>query len=135
MIEGASIRGERGTMLVSTARIATRRAASYADQLAERLGQKVAVESLPGGYRLTFGRGEGLLNYGPEELSLLVSADDGPSLGSLRDALGVYLERLGHADDLRVRWHLTLARRPAPGPTAGARGRGTASGSGRPRVR
>lgn len=133
MIEGASIRGERGTMLVSTARIATHRAARYADQLAERLGQKVAVEPLPGGYRLTFGRGEGLLNYGPEGLSLLVSADDGPSLGSLRDALGVPLERLGHDDDLRVRWHLAAH---GPGlPTAGGRDRGTARGCGRPRVR
>lgn len=104
MSEGASIRGEHGTMLVSTAKVATHRAARYADQLAERLGQKVSVEPLPGGYRLTFGAGEGLLNYGPEGLSLLVSADDGASLGSLRDALGIYLERLGHDDNLRVRW-------------------------------
>ena len=104
MIEGASIRGERGTMLVSTARIATRRAARYADQLAERLSHKMSVESLPSGYRITSGHGEGLVNYGPEDLFLLVSADDGPSLGSLRDVLGVFLERLGRDDGLRVHW-------------------------------
>ncbi|WP_100443997.1 DUF2218 domain-containing protein [Glycomyces xiaoerkulensis] len=104
MSDATAIRGDRGEMLVSTARVFTDRAASYADLLARHLGRKVAVESLPGGYRMDFGFGEGLLNYGPDGLSLLVSAGDGASLTHLRDAIGVHLERFGHRDNLRVAW-------------------------------
>ncbi|NUQ89718.1 MAG: DUF2218 domain-containing protein [Glycomyces artemisiae] len=104
MIETTTIRNDQGGLLVSTAQVATQRSASYADLLAEHLGRKVPVEPLPGGYRLHFGIGEGLLNFGPESLSLLVTADDGASLSNLRDALAVNLERLGHRDNLRVVW-------------------------------
>lgn len=100
-----SIRDDQGALLVSTAQVATRSSAGYADLLAELLGRKVPVEPLPGGYRLDFGIGEGLLNFGPESLSLLVTADDRASLSNLRDALAVHLERLGHRDNLRVVWH------------------------------
>jgi hypothetical protein len=105
MIETTSIRDDQGTLLVATAQVATRSSAGYADLLAALLARKVPVEPLPGGYRFDFGIGEGLLNCGPESLSLLVTADDGASLSNLRDALGVHLERLGHRDNLRVVWH------------------------------
>ncbi|GAB3239185.1 hypothetical protein GCM10027447_38880 [Glycomyces halotolerans] len=91
-------------MLVSTARVVTDRAAGYADHLARHFSRRAEVEPLPGGYRLSFGIGEGLVNYGPDFLSLLVSADDGASLHNLRDALGIHLERFGHRDNLRVVW-------------------------------
>ncbi|GAA2319329.1 hypothetical protein GCM10009853_091780 [Glycomyces scopariae] len=104
MIETTAIRDDQGALLVSTAEVATPRSANYADLLAELLGRKVPVEPLPGGYRLDFGIGEGLLNFGPESLSLMVIAYDGAALCNLRDALAVHLERLGHRDGLRVVW-------------------------------
>jgi hypothetical protein len=99
-----TLRGEHGAVLVSRARIATRRAGRYADLLAQRLSRQAHVEALPGGYRLSFSGGEGLLDCAPEALSLMVSTADAPSLADVRDALGTCLERLGRQDRLRVRW-------------------------------
>ncbi|PRY54927.1 DUF2218 domain-containing protein [Glycomyces artemisiae] len=101
----AALRGENGAVLSSRAVIATRLAGRYADLLAQRLGDKADVEPLPGGYRLSFSGGEGLVGCGPDTLSLIAIADDVPSLVGLRDLLRITIERLGHRDRLRVHWN------------------------------
>jgi hypothetical protein len=92
-------------MLTSTAAVATDAAPRYAKQLASHLGRRAAVEELPGGgYRLTIGSGEGVLEPQADQLLMRATAPDRESLDVVQDVLGRHLERFGRRNELTVSW-------------------------------
>jgi hypothetical protein len=92
-------------MITSIADVATDAAPRYAKQLASHLGRKVPVEELTdGGYRLTLGSGEGVLEPLPDRLLMRATAPDRESLTVIQDVLGSHLERFGLRNALAVTW-------------------------------
>jgi uncharacterized protein len=92
-------------MITSIADVATDAAPRYAKQLASHLGRKAAVEELTdGGYRLTLGSGEGVLEPQADRLLMRATAPDRESLAVVQDVLGRHLERFGQRNELTVTW-------------------------------
>jgi hypothetical protein len=92
-------------MLTSIAAVATDAAPRYAKQLASHLGHRAAVEELPdGGYRLTIGSGEGVLEPQADQLLMRATAPDRATLDVVQDVLGRHLERFGRRNELTVSW-------------------------------
>jgi hypothetical protein len=92
-------------MFSSIADVATDAAPRYAKQLASHLGRRAPVEELSdGGYKLTIGSGEGVLEPQADRLVLRATAPDQESLGVVQDVLGRHLERFGQRVGLTVTW-------------------------------
>lgn len=92
-------------MLTSVANVATDTASRYAKQLVSHLGRRRPVEELPdGGYRMTFGSGEGVVEPRDDRLVLRATAPDAQTLSTVQDVLGRHLERFGRRDGLTVTW-------------------------------
>ena len=96
---------EEDPVYTSVAHVATDAAPRYAKQLASHLGRRGNVEELEGGgYRLTFGAGEGTVVPEPDRLVLRATAPDGAALARVEDVLGRHLERFGRRNELTVVW-------------------------------
>jgi uncharacterized protein len=91
--------------VTSTSRVATDRGERYRKQLASHFGNKIEVEQSPAGTVLKWGfGGTTTLTVEDGALVMLAAADDGETLGRVKDVTGRHLERFGEKDGLVVTW-------------------------------
>ena len=94
-------------MLTSTAVVVTDAPARYAKQLLSHLGHKVPVEELdghPGGGRLVFAYGAGIVRVDGDRLVLEAVAVDLASLARVEDVLARHLLKFGRRGHLTISW-------------------------------
>ncbi|MET9182850.1 DUF2218 domain-containing protein [Kitasatospora aureofaciens] len=93
-------------MPVSTARVATDRAARYAKQLAAHMSRRIETSFSPetGHGTLAFRAGTATLEAQSDALLLTVEGER-DKLPELEDVVGRHLVRFGARDELVVEWH------------------------------
>ena len=96
-------------------RVATDRPARYAKQLVSHMGNKLPVEEIEGGHRLTFNRdgvfsgyGDVLVQDGVPQVIMVVHAPSAESCTRVSDVLARHLERFGERDELKVEFWRVL---------------------------
>ena len=97
----------RGSVLESTAVVATDAPERYAKQLLAHLGRKNTVVTVAGerpGGRLVFAYGTATVRPEDNRLVLEAAAEHAESLAHIEDVLGRHLERFGSKRELVVTW-------------------------------
>lgn len=94
---------------IARSAVTTDRPARYAKQLVSHMGNKLPVEEIEGGHRLTFNRdgnfggyGDVLVQDGVPQLVLVVYAPSAEGCDRLADVLARHLVRFGERDELKV---------------------------------